>query len=289
MNRYVLSILALCMGATANLQAQMDHVMTAPFPMQGPGVVGFHTEWGEEDKVVKGQPFSADITTTHVQTLADGNRITNTTTSHMYRDSEGRTRRENTLMLRGMDDQVPKIITINDPVAGTRFFMNDMGHTAQKIRTNMGPMDFKHVGDVPDLPPMAMGTFFAGPTRDGTEDQKSEDLGEKSIEGVMSHGTRLTSTIPAGKIGNERPITVTTELWHSVELGIDMLKIHNDPWSGETTTKVTNISRTEPDKALFAPPGNYKVMEPGKNFEYRYFKKKMPPPPDAPEPPEPLE
>src|ERR1700726_2802573 len=47
-------------------------------------------------QVVKGKPYSADTSTETVQTLADGNRIVHRTVSKVYRDSDGRTRREQT-------------------------------------------------------------------------------------------------------------------------------------------------------------------------------------------------
>src|SRR5690242_7555338 len=49
------------------------------------------------DKTVKGAPYSADAITETTQTLADGNRITRKTTASLYRDSQGRTRREESL------------------------------------------------------------------------------------------------------------------------------------------------------------------------------------------------
>lgn len=298
MNRSVwkYSVMAACLATTIGLHAQMD-VIASPMPMQGPGagVVGFHMEiGGPEEQVIKGQPFSAEISNTFVQTLADGNRITNTSTSYLYRDSEGRTRRENTLMIRGSGKDgkdAPKIIMIDDPVAGTKFIVDDNFQTARKVlRTH------KHKGGHPAkrvekiraeagsfaIATPAMGAVFAG-APDPTEEQKTEDLGEKTIEGVLVKGTRLTRIIPAGAIGNEKPITTFTEVWRSAELGIDMLKIHNDPWSGEVTTKVTNIARGEPDGALFSPPADYKVMD-GKHgdFTFRTFEKKLPPPPPPP-------
>src|SRR6478672_10155310 len=63
-----------------------------------------------EAKVVKGAPFSADIVTESIQTLADGNRIVQRSNTHMYRDSEGRVRREED---RGAQSPV---ISITDPV-----------------------------------------------------------------------------------------------------------------------------------------------------------------------------
>src|ERR1700676_4806611 len=43
---------------------------------------------------VKGAPYSAQSMSETVQVLADGNRITNTNTTILHRDSQGRERRE---------------------------------------------------------------------------------------------------------------------------------------------------------------------------------------------------
>src|SRR5574341_823604 len=48
-------------------------------------------------KVVKGAPYSATATTETVQTLSDGNQIIRKNESKLYRDSEGRTRIEQSL------------------------------------------------------------------------------------------------------------------------------------------------------------------------------------------------
>src|ERR1700675_1466087 len=45
---------------------------------------------------VKNAPFSADAITESSHTLADGNHIRQSVNSKVYRDSEGRTRREQT-------------------------------------------------------------------------------------------------------------------------------------------------------------------------------------------------
>ena len=81
------------------------------------------------------------------------------------------------------------------------------------------------------------------------------------IEGVAAEGTRTTHTIPAGSMGNERPIEITYERWHSKELQLDVLIKSVDPRSGESTQQMTNISRGEPDPALFEIPSDYTVQE----------------------------
>jgi len=88
--------------------------------------------------------------------------------------------------------------------------------------------------------------FDAAPTK--------EDLGQQVVEGVPARGTRTTSVIAAGTIGNELPITVTSEEWTSVDLKVLVMTKHNDPRSGETTYRLTGITRGEPSPSLFDPP-----------------------------------
>jgi hypothetical protein len=86
-----------------------------------------------------------------------------------------------------------------------------------------------------------------------------EDLGEQVIEGVTAKGTRTTTVIPAGAIGNELPITVTSEEWLSPDLKVLVMTKHADPRSGETTYRLTGITRGEPDPSLFDLPAGVTI------------------------------
>jgi len=88
-----------------------------------------------------------------------------------------------------------------------------------------------------------------------------ESLGKQTIEGVEAEGTRVTITIQAGKIGNERPIVTVNERWYSPELQTVVLSKNSDPRMGETTYRLTNIDRNEPDPSLFQVPSDYTVQE----------------------------
>ena len=81
------------------------------------------------------------------------------------------------------------------------------------------------------------------------------------IEGVLAEGTRLTLTIPAGQIGNERPIEISHETWTSPDLQMIVMSRHTDPQVGETVYRLTNIQRVQPDPALFTIPSNYKMED----------------------------
>ena len=111
------------------------------------------SEMGFGGKVVKGVPYSAEAVTETVQTLADGNRIVNKTTSVLYRDSEGRTRREQSLNAIGAfvnGGEPIQTIIINDPVAGVTYALDTRTKVAhknaplkleQKLRKPSGPPD----------------------------------------------------------------------------------------------------------------------------------------------------
>ena len=112
---------------------------------QGAGVSvggGDHTfvfvssEMSIDGKVVKGAPYSADAVTETMQTLADGNRIVRKNTAQVYRDGEGRTRREHTISVVGpfaTEGDPPRTIFINDPVASTSYILDPRSRTARKV------------------------------------------------------------------------------------------------------------------------------------------------------------
>jgi hypothetical protein len=89
-----------------------------------------------------------------------------------------------------------------------------------------------------------------------------EDLGTRNIGGVDCTGTRQISTIPAGAIGNDKPISIVTETWFSEAIGAVVESISDDPRYGKTTYQLTNLQLSEPPRSLFEPPANFKVNVP---------------------------
>ena len=229
---------------------------------------------------VKGAPFCATIVTEHTQNFADGNRIHTTDNSTLCRDSEGRTRREAVLNLMGPVPQKSstKLITILDPVAGVRYVLDASEKTARKMVISpssasvsaTGPAQPGYVakasvgGDVvyQTADVAGPGVFFKKFRQNSDEPAPTtENLGDQTIEGIHATGTRITTTIPSGSMGNEQPMTVTSERWYSPELKATVMTKHNDPWAGELKTQVTNVNTTEPDRSLFTVPGDYKIMD----------------------------
>jgi hypothetical protein len=233
----------------------------------------------DEGKVVKGLPFSAQAVTEHTQTLSDGNHIHVTHNASVFRDSEGRSRREMTIT--GMaplsaTSIAPKVIMINDVVAGVRYILNPDTKTANK-------MPPKHmIGGSKMLKGPDGNVFYqkAGPgAPEGAPQPVVESLGDQLIQGLKVQGTRTTTTIPAGQMGNERPIEIVSERWYSPDLQTTVKFTHSDPWSGETTYQLTNINRGEPDASLFQIPAGYVVKE---GPPMLGLHDAPPPPPDEP-------
>jgi len=266
------------------------------------------SEMGFGGKVVKGAPYSAEAITETIQTLVDGNRIVNRMNSTLYRDSEGRTRREQSLKAIGPFNnggEPIQTIFISDPVASVTYALDSRTHIAHKSMPlkleqgvfvpGVGPAGpgaarfeykaepkfelkfetkkmVKPEGAPPALPvaPDQMVirseggpgvNFVFKQLAEDVKNQVKEALGTQMIEGVQAEGTRVTVTIPAGEIGNERPIEIVSERWYSPELQMVIMSKHSDPRSGETTYQLTNINRSEPAKSLFEVPTGYTISE----------------------------
>jgi hypothetical protein len=93
---------------------------------------------------------------------------------------------------------------------------------------------------------------------------QTESLGAQTMEGLQVRGTRITMTIPAGRMGNEQPLQIVTERWYSPDLETPILVKHSDPRRGQTVTRYSNISRAEPAAAAFQVPADYQVQQGGR-------------------------
>ena len=91
------------------------------------------------------------------------------------------------------------------------------------------------------------------------QQEKAESLGKQEMEGVEVDGTRTTTEIPAGQIGNDRPLQIVHERWESADLHVTILEKHSDPMMGNTVERLTAVRRGEPDPALFEVPAGYQV------------------------------
>ena len=87
-------------------------------------------------------------------------------------------------------------------------------------------------------------------------------LGAKDVDGVRANGERTSWTIEAGKLGNEKPIQITREVWTSPDLMVTVMARDFDPRSGETNYRLKNVKRGEPDAALMRVPADFSSSKP---------------------------
>jgi hypothetical protein len=234
---------------------------------------------------VQGAPYSATITNESVQTLADGNRIVQSSSGSTARDSQGRTRQDMALPAIGnlSAENAPHLVFIMDPVTQTSYTLNLTDKTAQKVSTppsgtgGAGPVAQTRMfvtrmgpGPGPDgPPPPAMAISMTKLGGEEHADVSTEDLGTQTMEGLTVTGVRTTRTIPAGEVGNEKPISIVTEVWTSPDLKTIVYSKRTDPRMGEQTFKLTNVVRADPDPSLFTVPSDFKVTDGPQNFIYR--------------------
>lgn len=299
---YPLALAALCaasplaaqdaMSFATDKMAEPTMMMAAPppLPLAGGDTMSFmQFEMTGPAEVVAGKPYSASLTVEVLQPLVDGNSITVEHHSRVFRDAQGRTRRDDELGIGGV---IQHSVLIADPIAATSYTLDPARRVAERLPQaaprsaqlafaqdlQSGSGGAESSFDVSLPPPLAVakpvsldaalhpaaGLSFSADTPIKLPfpgDPHSVTLGEKSIEGVRVTGTRTTVTIPAAAIGNRAPIEIVTEQWYSPELNVVMLSEHRDPRVGQTRYRLHDITRSAPDAALFRVPDGYTVSD----------------------------
>jgi hypothetical protein len=247
---------------------------------------------GVESRFVKGAPYSAEAVTETLQVLGDGNRISRKSVTRIYRDSEGRTRRENL----NANGEVTAV-NISDPVGESQYTLNPATKTAARSMVLAAGRGGFAAARVEPGAPRVEGRSAEAERRAETEkaaaaaasggghgrggmivypvepppgiamvrtpgtDTTTMDLGQQVIEGVLAAGSRSTTVIPAGTIGNEKPINIVSEQWFSEDLQVLVMTKHSDPRSGDTIYRLINVVQAEQHRSLFEVPPDYTLKE----------------------------
>lgn len=199
-------------------------------------------------------PYTAEYTITIVQTLANGNTITHEESETRARDSQGREMTATTTT-RGSKEQTRlTTVFVFDPVARTTTHWSSLGQRAFVHTVSAGGA----------MHGCSTSTFAAhASARTSNARPTVENLGSASIQGIEARGTRTTTTIPAGEVGNEAPLVSTNERWTALAVGLNGLpvrEISDDPRSGTRTKELTSIEQSDPDPAIFQPPAGYEIV-----------------------------
>jgi hypothetical protein len=231
---------------------------------------------------IAGAPFTADATTEFTQMLPDGNRIERRFSTSLARDGKGRTRSEQDVAMLGplvvlqkgmnwsgnwvhttttpQQEQPHRFTVITDPVDSVTYTLDERMKEARRSPAKIQTLQFIESKKIADKLEVARQGA-------GTSAPVAESLGTRQIEGISAEGTRVTTTIPAGQIGNLNAINMVTERWFSKQLQMAVLITRRDPRSGETVYRLTNIVRTEPPPDLFTVPSDYRIVDLQKNVD----------------------
>jgi hypothetical protein len=196
-------------------------------------------------------PFSGVIKVERTIVQPDGSDASLKTTRDIHRDTQGRIYNEVRELLPASSAATPQIvrILIYDPQT--------------RLSTLLFPRDQRFTSTTVNRPPATVppGLLYASPTGQSlppSEFANDEDLGIRELSGVSVHGVRETQTIPADKNETGQDVVITDEYWYCDDLRINIVVKHIDPRKGSVTLTVTQVTRTEPEAALFEIPPGYK-------------------------------
>ena len=193
-------------------------------------------------------PFTAIVTTVWTSRSADGTSRTIKNHRTIARDSVGRIFQERRYLSPDGDKQETAIsqLEYSDPTTLMKYFCHPDGHVCELYEYRM----YAVADDA---------TNEASSAR--ANNVKSEDLGHEEILGLDAIGTRETTTIAPGTVGNDQALAAVKEFWHSTQLGFNLVLEKTDPLTGNAQIRVTDIHLGEPDSRLFAPPESFTVVD----------------------------
>jgi len=211
--------------------------------------------WVMEGRVVKGVPYTAHAVSSTKQTLVTGSEISTSVTALVARDSDGRTRREQTLLgigaLNVERTERPTVIVIQDPVKMLNYALDPRTHVV-RVTKRLPPMNPEEARRIEER-------RQAEVNQREPRTERSESLGTKMMEGVKVEGKRTLTTFPIGSVRNSAPIEVVSETWYAPELQEVVYTRRSDPRFPESTYRLTDIKRGEPAASLFEVPADYHI------------------------------
>jgi hypothetical protein len=196
-------------------------------------------------------PFSGTLVTEWTRPMADGGSYALTNHRRIARDSAGRIYEERWLLVpKGSDIKSHmNFIQIADPINRTLCTCSIFHKTCDLSAYRPGA-SAAFEDEPPPLP---------GGSKDGAH--TVENLGTKNLFGLDTIGTRQTTTIPQGTVGNDRPIQIVLEFWHSPRLGFNLESLRSDPRLGTQKFTITELDTVDPDRQLFTVPDGYQVVD----------------------------
>jgi len=194
-------------------------------------------------------PFTATVNTEWIRQLPDGSTIILKNHRAIARDAAGRVFQERRALIPddGKTQSGITQIEISDPVTNELYICMPHGRTCQ-VEV------FSPPESLPYTPP-AKAHAAQGSS------SESVDLGKQPVAGLETVGTRETTIIPAGTVGNNSPLLSKREFWFSPQLGVNLISKRQDPFSGTQNFEVSDITLGDPDAKLFEVPSGFKILD----------------------------
>ena len=192
--------------------------------------------------------------------LPDGTTILHEVRGRVARDSEGRFREEEQEVV---FPNRPIHFAVIDPVKHVQWrWSSDSNDAVVLPLPRVG--NLRITFPLPLVPgwPVERGGLDLPQPRAVPDNVRTTDLGKKTISGLLIVGTRTTTVVSVGKLGNDRPLKIVQDVWTSSDLNLVVQESLDDPLVGKQTFEIQGIARTEPDPALFALPGGYREVGP---------------------------
>lgn len=202
---------------------------------------------------VIGLPFSADQKVSTVRYLANGALLKSEIKGHIYRSAAGIERYDGVMPSTPDHPDPTTMVYILDRAKHSAILLNLKLKTAT---VEYFPTDATVSVRFLPLPQSQSQNRLIKP-----ENIVTTDLGKRAQGIITLVGKRVTGTIAAGKVGNDRPLSVVTDEWVYPELKLKVDEVEQNPISGERTFELSNIRGEEPDPALFEVPEGYAVKE----------------------------
>lgn len=221
------------------------------------------------DRIVKNQPLTAVFESETVRLQPNGTALTSRVMTRIYRDRDGRIRREQMVMANSTIapfSNTAKSITIEDPVAGFTYLINPATRSAFRYKLSANQPQSNGFND---LIPRTVDVLRNDDPQTGLvkkyrlEQPRAEALGRQEINGVEAEGRRVRFKIPAGAIGNTAEIEAMHETWIARDLKMLVKSSTKNPLIGEHNYRVIELTRSEQPASLFEIPSDYTIQESG--------------------------
>jgi hypothetical protein len=211
--------------------------------------------------VVKDAPYFADIISTYDRTTPSGERLHREMRSKIYRDTQGRTRRETEQIIPSTGQKRVSVL-INDPIGNTVTSL-DPQHMTAHVRDgsiiSSPKQPVRRSQESMTAPPEA--SSVAVEPAASIAEAKAEELGTQIMEGLTVKGTKITTPLAPAAGANKQARTLITSAWVSEELHITVLTEYDEAPENHRTIRLVNIVRTEPEAGLFEIPPGYAVVD----------------------------